>query len=127
MIKLELKHSKSKWVKIGVNNNNEPIEFELDYPTIQQEAKLQQLLLRDSEKQDSNYKILEYQRYLIKCSVKNWKGIIDSEGNNIDCKLINNELEDELWWALVKDIQQTIDIGSKINSEIEFTNSDKKK
>jgi len=127
MIKLQLKHNESKWVSIGTNPKGEPIEFEITYPTIEQEAQLQKLLLRDSEKEDSNYKLLEFQRYLIKCSVKNWKGIIDSEGNNIDCKLINNELEDELWWALVKDIQQTIDIGSKINSEIEFTIADKKK
>jgi len=123
-IKLALKKSFNNWVDMG-----DGVSFLLDYPTREQEQKLDDLkygemtnveLLREgsaTKTKDS----LKFMRFYIKCTVKDWKGI-DSP-----CKLNLNELDDDLWWALVKDEMQAMKIFSVINKELEFTETDKKK
>jgi hypothetical protein len=124
---LELKHNVSKWVKIGTNQKNEPIELYIGYLDSTQEQNLEKIKNRDVPKSEYVNKTLEYVRYIIRCAIKDWKGVIDSEGNILGCKLVNNELEHELWWALVKDDKRVIDIFNLIDKEIQFTSTDKKK
>lgn len=124
MIKLALRKSFNNWVEMG-----DGVSFLLDYPTREQEQKLDDLkygemtnveLLEDgsaTKTKDS----LKYMRYYIKCTVKDWKGI------DVPCKLSGNELDGDLWWALVRDEMQAMKIFSVINKELEFTETDKKK
>lgn len=125
MIKLALKRSYNNWVDMG-----DGVSFLLDYPTREQEQRLEDFkygemtnadLIREgsaTKTKDS----LKYIRYYIKYTVKDWKGI------NIPCSLNGlNELDDELWWALVKDELQAMKIFSIISKELEFTEADKKK
>lgn len=113
MVKLILKKSNSHWIKI-----DDTIEFLIDYPTRKQEQTLQELLYKGTELQWVN--MITYKQHCIKFSVKDWKGI------EYPCKLVDNELEDDLWWALVKDIKQMVVVFEKINEEIEFLEVDKK-
>ena len=124
-IKLALKKSFNNWVDMG-----DGVSFLLDYPTREQEQKLDDLkygeitnveLLREgsaTKTKDS----LKFMRFYIKCTVKDWKGI------DTPFRLNGfNELDDELWWALVKEELQAMKIFSVINKELEFTETDKKK
>lgn len=124
MIKLALKKSFNNWVDMG-----DGVSFLLDYPTREQEQKLEDFkygemtnadLIREgsvTKTKDS----LKYIRYYIKYTVKDWKGI------DVPCVLSLNELDDNLWWSLVKNELQAMQIFSVISKELEFTEADKKK
>ena len=112
MIKLALKKSNSHWLEI------DDVKFLVDYPTNEQEMKLQEIML---DKQTEDIKRLRYARYYLKYTIKDWQGI------ETKCLLINNELEDELWQSLVSDTMQTLTIFGKIYDNLSFTESDKKK
>lgn len=126
-MELKLKKSSSKWVDIGKGKNDKPIRFLIDYPTIEQEEKLQYILLKTVPEGEETNKILDFQRQLLKFAIKDWEGVTDTDGNEIKCKVVKGELDKELHWALFKDVQRTIDIGLIVNNEIEFTALDKKK
>lgn len=117
MIRLELKKSFNGWADMG-----DGVDFRLDYPTIEQEQKLQDILLKNDP--GASFK---YTQNYIRYTVKDWKGLVDSEGNSIPCVVKNGELEKEIWWALVKDPNQASEIYVKIHSELEFNATDKKK
>jgi hypothetical protein len=135
-MKIALKKTKMNWIKFG-----DSIEFLIDYPTREQEYKLKEIVystlrnlketaeMSDEELGKSimlNQKRLEY---YLKFTIKDWKGISDEEGNDLSCKLVNNELENILWDSWMKNIDFTElrNIHDLIFSELEFNELDKKK
>ena len=120
-MKLALKKSLTRWVKVGKENE----EFYIDYPSIEQEQELQSI--KFSEKFTGIDKGLRFSQQFLKYIIKDWKGIKDEEGNEIKCKLIDNELDTELWWALVGDANMSMELFAICWKELEFTDNDKKK
>ncbi len=119
-MKLALKHSESHWVDIS-----EGVKFLIDYPTREQEQELQSITF--GSKFTGTDVNLKYTQKYVKFTVKDWQGVTDSEGKEIKCVLKDNELDDELWWALAGDPTQALKIFAKIYKETEFTETDKKK
>lgn len=123
-----LKKSLNKWITVDVENK---IEFLIEYPSIEQGEKLAELkyeaIGRYVEYSGENkpkldlLKFLAYKRYFIKCAVKDWKGLDDK------CELVNNELKDDLHWALVANEGQLNLLYELINAELDFNEDDKKK
>ena len=147
-MKINLKHSQTKWVDIDGESS-----FEIGYPTIEQSEKLKQLAYEialvddrlmevgDEAREnilsalpaDKKAKMLilneKLYKMTIKYSVKDWKGVPDSDGKDVDCVIINNELHPELYKGLVKDLDlgDLSHIYACILNEIEVTETDKKK
>jgi len=113
MIKLSKKKTQSRWIEI------DNIKLEVDYPTNEQEAELNEILINASL--DKEVRNLRYARYYLKYVIKNWEGIDEP------CYVVNNELEKELWLSLTKDAVQTLTIFGKVFEELQFTEADKKK
>lgn len=98
------------------------LKIELKYPTIKQDQYLQSILFGD----DYNGKdiALKYFQYYIKFTIKSWN-------YTEPIKLIKNdmgeEVEDELWWRIVSDPVQALDLGGRIMNVLSLTDEDKKK
>jgi hypothetical protein len=146
---IKLKKSKSKWVDI-----DEKSQFLIEYPTIEQSEELKEIamtiaLIDDSlllqETPDKRTLTLEkltaedkakmlklserlYKRTIRYC-VKDWKGVPNEEGENVKCRVINNELDYELYEQLVRDLDlnELAHIYNCIQNETELTENDKKK
>ena len=123
-----LKKSLNKWITVDEENK---IDFLVDYPSIEQGEKLTEMkyeaIGRYLEYGDNGkmkldlLKFLAYKRYFLKCVIKGWKGLDDK------CEIVNNELEDKLHWALVANENQLNLLYDLINAEMDFTENDKKK
>lgn len=123
-----LKKSLNKWITVDEENK---IEFLIEYPSIEQGEKLAELKYEaigryidysEGERPRLDLvKFLAYKRYFLKCVIKDWKGLDDK------CELVNNELEDDLHWALVCNEGQLNLLYELINQELDFTEGDKKK
>lgn len=111
---LKKKIAKTDWIIL-----EEGQKLKIDYPTLEQAQELEEILLKDDIKESK--KMLEYQRLFIKFTVKDWFGLEPK------CKLVDNQLEDELWKDLVISFLQTTQLYELINKELEWTTNDKKK
>jgi len=135
-MKIALKNSKSNWIKIS-----DSLELLIDYPSREQEYKLKEIVystlrnLKDTNEMTDeelgksimlNQKRLEY---YLKFTIKDWKGVTDSNENEIPFKLVNNEMDNLLWdsWMRIIEFTELRDIHDKIFSELEFNEIDKKK
>lgn len=129
------------------------IEVKFDYPTIEQDYKLKQLvnviflkypnIIPEKDKDGKEIKVIEYspeqkadadtmflryREYYLKCVIKDIKGITDSEGNNIQVNIINDELEYKLWSAIMRYLgNNCIDLFILAQKELEINDLDKKK
>ena len=112
MITLAKKKALNDWIKL------EEVEIKIDYPTLEQEQKLQEIRF---SKEFSTAVYIEYVQRYLKYVIKDWKGISEP------CQLVNNELEDNLWWSLVKNTDQAIKLYTVIEKELELLDTDKKK
>ncbi len=148
-MKINLKNSKSRWIDIDGESS-----FQIDYPTIEQAEDMKEIqyqialidesLLGASDqqgresilgaftpKQKAKMLILSERLYkkTIKYQVKGWKGVNDDSGAEVECKLVNGEMEDNLFEGLIRDLSldNLAHIYSCINSETELTETDKKK
>lgn len=135
-MQLSLKKSPSHWLVVGKNEDKE-VKFLIDYPTrVQQEileemkydawGKFIQATQEDGKMKMGELKIdlvkfLKYKRHILKFVIKDWEGLEEK------CVLKNGELEDELWWALVRDENKTNQLYELISPEIDFNEVDKKK
>jgi hypothetical protein len=70
---------------------------------------------------------MKFSQYFLKFIIKDWKNVNDENGEPIKCKLVNNELEESLWWALVGDVKKVMELFLICWKELEFTENDKKK
>lgn len=133
MMKLYLKGSLERKVLIGENpEGGDNIFFEIDYPTLEQQGKLDELkyeaLNRRMITENMNdeftidaVKYQEYKRRFIQYTVKGWTGL------GVECKLVNNALDEKLLMRLTNNEKQLEHIFQVIKDEIEFTETDKKK
>ena len=144
-----LKYSKSKWIDI----NSGGLKFNIDYPTIDQDERLKQLfyeiafidndLLSEDEairnnasnslspEKLSRLAVLteKIHKLRIKFCVKDWQGVISEDGKPIKIKLVNNEIEDRQFEALIRNFEyaEIVMIGEMIAKETQFSEADKKK
>lgn len=106
------KRSFSNWIPTDLG------EILIDYPTREQAQVLQDVLYGELP---SNAKMIRYAQLYIKFTLKDWK---DQEEK---CVLVNNELEDDLWWRIVEDVEQATKLWKLIDDQLQFTQNDKKK
>jgi hypothetical protein len=120
-MKLAVKKSFSNWIKVG----KEGEEFLIDYPSVEQEQELQSIKFSDSY--SGADRGLKFAQFYLKYVIKDWKNVNDENGKAIKCKIVNNELEESLWWALVGDENMAMELFTICWQELEFTENDKKK
>ena len=148
-MKINLKHSKTRWVNIDGES-----QFLIDYLTIEQSEDIkllayqialldESILFTTTQKQrkkiltsltredKADMLILTEQLYkkTMKCSVKDWKGVNDEDGEAVKCVIVNDEIEDGLFFKVIRDLSLTelSHIYTCINNETESNESDKKK
>lgn len=107
-VTLRKKLSKDGWIKLSNEHS-----IKVDYPTREQYDHLETLIEEN--------KMFMFYKYLIKYTIKDWKGL------EVECKLKNNELHDELWDAICYNVNQVTELALLINKEIEFLDVDLKK
>jgi len=138
-MEIVLKESKTGWVKV-----NEDISVLVGYPTSDQDIKLKKILYEvgfmpnfDAEKVDllspadratvMSLNERYYKQYL-KYTIKDWKGVRSENGTEITCKVVNNELDNDLWERLCRmSMNDVFELVKLMKKEIDFTESDKKK
>lgn len=140
-----LKHSKSKWIELEGFEG----KIKIDYPTTEQMETIREIFFqllylnpnytKDDKapeikltfEQEAKEKIIaeKLAKLRIKYSIKDWEGIKDEEGNNVEFKLVNNEMEKDLFESFISNLNyaQMIKLGYKIQDETEFNEADKKK
>ena len=119
-MKLALKKSFNRWVKVG----KEGEEFYIDYPSIEQGQALQSILFGDEY--SGSDRMLKYAQAYLRFVIKDWKNVNDESGP-VKCKIVDNELDKELWWALVSDQTFASELFVICKNELDFTENDKKK
>ena len=119
-MKLALKKSFNRWIKVG----KEGEEFYIDYPSIEQDQELQSIMFGDEY--SGSDRMLKYAQAYLKYVIKDWKNVNDESGP-VKCKIVNNELDKELWWALVSDQAFASELFVICKKELELTENDKKK
>jgi len=122
-MRLSLKKSFNNWIEIEGEDGK--VKFLIDYPTREQEQELQSILF--SKKYTGDDLGLKYSQRYLKYVIKDWEGLFDDDGNAVKCEIVNNELEDDLWWSLVKDGANALNLFLEFNKELTFTPNDKKK
>ena len=141
-MQIKLKHSKTNWIEFP------DAKFKIGYPTIEQQDRLNELLFELAFTDESllkkgkisnnlpakkKAKIMvlnsQYYRLFLRYTIKDWEGIVDEDGEKVECKLINDELYKPYWDGLCKNLttSQLADHWFKINDEVEFNGADKKK
>ena len=128
---MELKaFNNSKWVE---PEGWEDVKFKVDYPTQDQkyilESIMQESTVLDNEGKPESYKMAEWNkftRHYLRFTVKDWKGIT-SNGKEIKCKLVNNELEESLWNGITADDGLAGLLYDAINKALKWDATDKKK
>lgn len=115
-ISLPKRHIDSDWLTI----NDKRIK--VDYPKGKQIHKLQDLQLKMIGNGDKlEYSVfVEYARTYLKYTIKDW------EGFSLPCKLVNDELEDSLWYDLTSDIERTQFLFEKIEEVLRWNDVEKK-
>jgi hypothetical protein len=132
-----------KWILV-----NDKIKFLVDYLTPDQSYKLQVLLKKGvdfrinydddglpimselTEEQKAKFDAAWdlFMKTYLKFTIKNWSGIIDSKGKEVQCNLINNELEDKLWVILCNQKMLVAFLFSEaFTKALRWSDTDKKK
>lgn len=141
-----LRKSKSKWIDL---KDFEGVKVKIEYPTIEQNENLREKFFQvifnnpnyTKQKEDTPIELTyeqkakekrllgEIAKDTIKYSVKDWEGVTDEDGKIIPCKVVNNELEKELFESFISNFEyhHLIHLGDLIEDEIKFTDADKKK
>ena len=108
------KNTPTEWVEYS------DAKFKIDYPKMEQIHKLQDIQASAEGIADKKV-MLEYARYYLKFTIKDWDGL------DVPCKIVNNELEDELWYALTENIEHTFALFAIIDKALSWKDTDKKK
>ena len=124
-MKLSLKKSFNNWVEVGENEDGSKVKFLLDYPTREQEQHLQTILFGGNYK--DNDLGLKYSQQYLKYVIKDWENVFDQDNQLVKCEVINGELEESIWWALVRDGVMALNLFVACQKELSFTANDKKK
>lgn len=120
-------NNKPKWVEI-----RDGFKVLVDYPTVEQKYKLEQMQFEGieiSEGLPKNFNLASFNksvRYFLKFTIKDWDGL-DEGGVPVKCILDKGELNKELWEALIKYDDLVFEIYGKINEVLRWNETDKKK
>ena len=141
-----------KWIDV-----NEKTKFKVDYLTPDQSYKLQVLLRKGldfkikiepemlvnkdpveqylaitatlTEEQKAKFEAAwdYYEKFYLKCVIKDWAGIPDGQGKEVKCVLVNDELEEKLWVALCNQDDLRKFLFEEARKKLRFDETDKKK
>ena len=118
------KRNGSDWLEM-----EDGAKIKIDYPTGKQVHHLQDLMTKSlSDESGMN----DFVRYYIKYTVKDWSkfmfvGASEKDAVEVECKLDGNELEEELWYDLTSKPDDILELYTKIEAELGWTDKDKKK
>lgn len=119
-------NNKDRWVEI-----HEDFKVKVDYPNVNQKYVLEEMQFKGFDGEDVKKINLasfnQSARYFLKFTIKDWEGLKDFSDNPIKCVLVNDELEESLWSALVMNDELTFLMYKKINEVLRWSHSDKKK
>ena len=153
-MKINLKHSKSRWVDIDGES-----QFLIDYPTIEQQDEidivLAEIMFMDEsligvvDKGQMEQKLNSFSarnkaqvthlnkklgRLAIKYQVKDWKGIVNGNGKAVKIRLVphlesGTQIEEKLFKSLIKELKwwDLVHIFNCFSQETELNETDKKK
>lgn len=124
-MKLYLRNNgtKENWAEIKVGEDT--FKLLLDYPTPEQEQRLQSIIYGvDYLGED---KIVKYAQLSLRYSVKDWRGINDTDDKPVEFKLVKDEMDKDQWWAFVRDADFATAVFMQVSKKIEFNVLDKKK
>jgi len=137
-MEIMLKESKTGWVKVS-----DSISVLVGYPTIEQDEELKKILyevgfitndqnvddLTPKDKSDLMSLNEKYYKLYLKYTIKDWKGVNFSGGDEAVFKLTKNEMDDGLWQKLCRALvlSDIYELVKLIKKEIDFNDSDKKK
>lgn len=134
-IDIKLRNRVTKTIQL-----NDNIQLVVDYPTVEQWNKLQSLLAEivfteeEIEKTTDKKELIKLKAYKVEL-MNNYmklflrytiKDIKDNSGT-IKVKVVNNELDEESYDAIVYDINQVRALFDIIHDEVSFNEIDKKK
>jgi hypothetical protein len=141
-----LKKSKSKWIEV---TDFEGVKVKIDYPTIEQGEKIRELFFQvifnnpnyTKQKEDAVIEVTPEQKAKekilleqlakmnIRFCVKDWEGVNDEDGKPVECKIVKNEIEKDIYESFIRNFeyQHLIHLGNLIEEEIQFNEADKKK
>lgn len=141
-----LRTSKTKWLEL---KDFEGVRIRIDYPTVEQNENLREkffqvifnnpnytreekapvIELTFEQKAKEKRLLGEIAKDTIKYCVKDWEGIKAEDGEIIPCKIVNNELDKDLFESFINNLEyhHLIRIGNLIEDEIKLTEADKKK
>lgn len=136
-MKIKLKHSNSRWIDI---KQDDEILFKLliDYLTVEAKEFLQDILADGyKETEFTNSAWAKYRRWFVRFASKDWQLIENENGEEVKFKLSKKDgiefMSNESWNLLFSELSDIQSINllnnmySAIESELEFTESDKKK
>lgn len=119
-------NNKDRWVEI-----HEDFKVKVDYPNVNQKYVLEEMQFKGFDGEDVKKINLasfnQSARYFLKFTIKDWEGLKDFSDNLIKCVLVNDELEESLWSALVMNDELTFLMYRKINEVLRWNHTDKKK
>lgn len=137
-----LKHSKTKWIEL----NEKGLKLLIDYPTIQQNEKLKELMfemafinpeIAGGEHKDLNPEesarmailIEKIAKQRVKFCVKDWEGVLTEDEKPAKIRLINNEIDNKQFEPFIRcfNYEEIILLSRMIEQETEFSEADKKK
>lgn len=121
-ITLSKRKSFNDWIDV-----EDGIRLKIDYPTREQELKLNDTLLDTAESKIPRKNMMRYMNEMLRFCIKDWKGIKDESGAEVKCALSGNELEKNLWLDLISEPSTVHLIYEKIEEQLKFTETDKKK
>lgn len=120
--------NRDRWIPIA-----DDFSIKVDYLTADQKYKLESIQFKNTDLNKGKLEkvdvaaFTEAARYFVKFCIKDWKGLKAPSGEEIKCVLVDNELEDSLWLALIQDDWLVNLIYSKINEVLRWKELDKKK
>lgn len=121
MYNLPKRKTLTEWIDVGDGG-----KLKVDYPKAQQIHKLQDIMA-DASSTMSVSDMFEYARWYLKFVIKDWKNFLCVDGEEVECKLHNNELSDDVWFTLTSDANITLEIYNTIENELRWIDIDKKK
>ncbi len=117
LIKLPKREAVNDWIEI---ENGQSIK--IDYPSGRQIHHLQDLAY-DCMTEDGidQTKFIDYCRYYIKYTIKNWKG-----DDLPPCILVKNALADDLWFGVTSEMADVKRLYVKIDESLKWDDREKK-
>lgn len=115
---IKLPKRKAEWIDL------EGGRLKVDYPQGEHSHKLQDLFVDLSGKKSE---MLDFARLYIKYTVKDWENLFEIDGEELKCKLKDNELDDDVWKMITEDYTIVLKLYEAIESQIGWSDLDKKK